>query len=307
MSAPLRFGIAIPQTFLGRAVEPTYIRDFVVRAEALGFDGAWVLEETLGKTPSLEPIEVLTYAAAFTSRIRLGTGVLLTVLRSPVHVAKSLTTLDHLCGGRLIVGVGLGGEQDKYPAYGITVERRAARFTEGIQLMRRLWTEAEITFDGEFWKLNGAAMEPKPRQKPHPPLWFGGHHPNAIRRAVELGDGFLGAGASSTARFAGEAEVLRRTLAAAGRDPASFPVSKRVYLALDNDEARAKRRLGEWFGSFYRNEALAEQAAVFGGPQQVMDGLAAVVAAGARMVVLNTCFDDFEQLERLVTDVLPKL
>ena len=221
MTSRVRLAVAIPQTFLSGSVDTQKIREYLTRAEALGFESAWVVEQVLGSIPSLEPIELLSYAAAVTERIRLGTAVLLTALRSPVHTAKSLATLDQLSHGRLIVGVGLGGNPNVSPAYGFTAARRVTRFVEGIRVMRALWTEPRVSFDGVFWKLENASMEPKPVQKPHPPLWFGAHHPNALRRAVELGAGFMGAGSASTAAFAEEMKQLGAVLDEAGRDPAT--------------------------------------------------------------------------------------
>ncbi|MGH7347205.1 MAG: LLM class flavin-dependent oxidoreductase, partial [Candidatus Rokuibacteriota bacterium] len=209
MPAGVRLGVAIPQTILTGALDVRGLRGFLARAEALGFESVWVVEQILGSITSLEPVTVLTYAAACTERIRLGSAVLLTALRSPIHLAKTVATLDQLSGGRIDVGVGLGGNPRIYPAFGLSAERRAARFTEGIRLMKRLWTEERVTLDGEFYKLQNAAMEPKPVQKPHPPLWFGGHHPNALRRSVELGDAFIGAGSVSTKVFLDELKVLR--------------------------------------------------------------------------------------------------
>jgi probable F420-dependent oxidoreductase len=288
-------------------VDPGSIRKYLARAEALGFHSAWVVEQILGSIPSLEPIELLTYAAAVTTRIRLGSAVLLTALRSPVHTAKSLATLDHLSGGRLIVGVGLGANPKIYPAYGIAAERRAARFAEGIQVMKRLWTEPRVTFEGEFFKLQNASMEPKPVQKPHPPLWFGGHHPNALKRTVELGDGFMGAGSLSTAKFGEEVMLLRRLLQEAKCDPAAFPVAKRVYIAVDRDKARAGKRLTEWFGAFYGRPQMAEEVSVWGPPEDCAEGLKQVVAAGARLLMLNPVFDELEQLEVFASEIAPKL
>ena len=307
MTTPLTFAVALPQTFPNRQPDPKLIRDYVLRAEALGFDSLWVVENVLGSIPSLAPVELLTYAAAVSTRIKVGTAVLLTALGSPVHLAKSLATLDHLSGGRLVVGVGLGGNPKIYPAFGITAERRAARFAEGVQVMKALWTQPRVTFAGDFWKLENASMEPKPLQKPHPPLWFGAHHPNALRRTVALGDGFMGAGSISTAAFTEEVGVLRGLLSEAGRDPAAFPIGKRVYLALDDDRGRAAKRLTEWFGAFYGRPEMAEQVSVWGSAQQCLDGLAAVVAGGARLLVLNPVFDEMQQLERLASEVVPKL
>jgi len=300
-------GVAIPQTVLQGGFEVAKLRTFLARAEALGFESAWVVEQILGGIRSLEPVTLLTWAAACTERLRLAPAVLLTALRSPVHLAKALSSLDHLSGGRLTVGVGLGGNPKIYPAFGLLAARRAARFAEGLRLMKRLWTEERVTFDGEFFKLQNASMQPKPLQKPHPPLWFGGHHPNALKRAVELGDGFIGAGSLSTAGFLEEVALLRRLLKDAGRDPASLPLGKRVYIAVDEDRARAGRRLAEWFGAFYGKPELATEVCVWGGPEECVDRLGEIVAAGVGFLMLNPVFDEMEHLELFASRIAPKL
>jgi probable F420-dependent oxidoreductase len=303
----VRFGIATPQIFLEEPMGPGELRDWVRRAEALGYDSLWVQEQILSGVTCLEPIELLTFAAAHTSRVRLGTAVLLTVVRSPAHTAKSLATLDQLSGGRLVAGVGLGAGQARYPAYGITAGDRVARFTEGLRLMKALWTEPRATFKGRFYSVDGAPMEPKPAQKPHPPLWFGAHHPAALRRSVEMGDGFILAGSSSTAEALAELQALRAVLAEMRRDPASFPVSKRVYVAIDRDRDRAGKRLTEWFGRYYGNAEMAARVSVWGSPQECVDRIAELTRAGVGLVILNPVFDQTEHLERLASDVIPAL
>jgi probable F420-dependent oxidoreductase len=312
MTAPrVRLAVGVPQTWTRTEAgfDPGKLATFLRRAEALGFESAWVVEQTLAlaDVACLEPVEVLAYAAACTARIRLGTAVLLTPLRSPVHLAKSLATLDQLSRGRLEIGVGLGGSPEVYPAFGITADRRTARFREGLEVMRRLWTEPRVTFAGEFWRLDGAVMEPKPLQRPHPPLWMGAHHENALRRVVGLGAGFMGAGSASTETFAREVGLLRGMLADAGRDPAAVPIGKRVYVAIDRDPDRAGRRLGEWFGAFYGRPELAVRVSVFGSADRCAEGLRAVAAAGAGLIMLHPVFDELEQLEAFATDLAPRL
>lgn len=301
----VEFGIAIPQTFADGPVRMDLIRDAIVRAEALGFASLWVQEEILGTPPTLEPVELLSYAAAVTRRARLGTAVLVSPLRSPVHLAKSLATLDQLSHGRLIVGVGLGGSTGAYPAFGVPADGRVARFREGIELMRRLWTEPTVTHHGPFWTLDGAALEPKPVQRPHPPIWIGARHPAALRRAVALGDGFIGAGASSLAEFAEAVGIVREALTESGRDPAAFPIAKRVYITVDDDGGRAGRRLEAWLSRFYGTPGLAEKVAVCGPPRACAGALSAVAARGARLLILNPLFDEPGELERLAAEVLP--
>ena len=307
MNARADLAVSIPQTFPGRSIDPRFIRAHLARAEALGFHSAWVVEQILGSIPSVEPVALLTYAAAVTERMKLGAAVLLTALRSPVHLPKSLATLDHLSQGRLIIGVGLGGNAAVYPAFGLSADRRAARFAEGIRVMKRLWTEPRTTFAGEFYTLTNASMEPKPVQTPHPPIWFGAHHPDALRRTALLGDGFMGAGSLSTAKFAEEVTMLRSLLREVGRDPEAFPIGKRVYIAIDPDRARAGKRLAEWFSAFYGRPQMAEEVSVWGPPEECVERLREVMAAGARLLLLNPVFDEMEHLEQFASVIAPRL
>ena len=305
----MRFGIAIPQYVTGGRFDPAALRGFLTRAEELGFEGAWTGEQVLGTMPHLGPLEVMAYAAACTERIRIGCAALITSLHSPVHLAKSLSTLDQLSGGRLDVAIATGGRFRPFAAFGVDPATFVARFTEGLELMRALWAKDRFDFDGRFWQLENAAMEPKPVQKPHPPIWFGAGAPASLRRAVRLGDGFLGAGSTTTEAFAGHVQVIRTALADQGRDPASFPIAKRVYIAVDDDPARARERIAAALDELYGYFGLRDLGAVAiaGTPDDCAAGLREVAAAGAEMIVLNPMFDDAAQMERLTAEVLPRL
>jgi probable F420-dependent oxidoreductase len=301
----LKVGIGIPQAFPNTPIDPSSIAAFLRRAEALGFDGAWTQESALGRMPTLDSVHLLTFAAAYTSRLRLGCAVHLTALHSPVHLAKSLMTIDHLSNGRVIVGVGLGTPRVD-AAFGVDSATRVARFTEGIHLMKALWTEPSVTFNGRFFQLDGAAMEPKPVQRPRPPIWFGGSHPNALRRAARLGDGFIGAGSTSTSDFVEQVRTVHACLREAGRDASTFPISKRVYIAVDDDKQRASRKLEDWF-TFNYGHSQHERVAVWGPAEECAARLREVADAGAQMIVLTTLFDFNQQLERIAADLLPRL
>ena len=303
----VRFGIGIPQVQPEPQADVAALHRFLRRAEDLGYESAWVLEQPVGSARVLEPTAVLAHAAAVTSRMRLGTAVILLPLRVPVELAQTLATVDQLSGGRLIAGVALGAWKDRYPAFGLSAEGRVRRFEEAVQLLKRLWTEPSVTLDGEFWKLEAAAVEPKPVQQPHPPLWFGGAAPAAVQRAARLADGWIGAGSASTADFAGAHTVMREALAAERRDPAGFSVAKRVYVAVDEDRERARSRLRDWFQGFYGKPDLADRVAVFGSPDACVEGLAEVVRAGAQLIVLNPVFDQERQAEMLAAEVIPAL
>src|SRR5580692_9778104 len=304
----MRFAIGIPQFYSDGEFDPAAFRAYLTRAEELGFDSAWAQEQTLGSSPQLAPIETMTYAAACTERLRLGCAVFVSTLYSPVHLARSLSTLDQLSRGRIEIGVGTGGPGRPFAAFGVDPGRYVSRFTEGVALMKALWTEPEVTFHGKFWQLENAPMEPKPFQKPYPRLWFGGASEPALRRAVRLGDGFFGAGSSSTARFAEQVQIVRGALAEAGRAAGDFPVAKRVYIAIDDDAGRARARMNDALTRLYgrRVEAI-EAAAVAGTPADCVRELRLVAAAGAELILFTTLFDQAEQNERLAAEVIPGL
>src|SRR5712692_3906930 len=249
----LSFGIAAHQIHRDLPVDPAAIQTCVQRAEALGFHSLWVQEQAVLRqaASALEPASLLSYAAALTRRIFLGAAVFLVNLRNPIQLAKSLASLDQLSQGRLIAGVGLGAVTRLYQAYGLSPDKRLARFNEALTLMQKLWTEDNITFEGQFWQLKNATLVPKPFQKPHPPIWLGGNAPAALRRAARRGNGFIGAGSSSTANFKEQVKIVQEALAEEKKNPAEFTIAKRVYIAVDRDRDRAAKRLHEWFGLYY--------------------------------------------------------
>jgi probable F420-dependent oxidoreductase len=304
----MRFAIAIPQFFSDGEFDPAAFRAYFARAEELGFDSAWAQETVIGPSSQLGPVEAMTYAAACTERLRLGCVVFVSTLYSPVHLAKSLSTLDQLSRGRIEIGVGTGGQGRPFAAFGVDPQRYVARFAEGVELMKELWTEPSVTFDGEFWQLKDAVMEPKPFQKPHPPLWFGGNAPTALRRAVRLGDGFFGAGSTPTAKFADQVKIVREVLADRGRPAGDFPIAKRVYIAVDEDAGRARERMNAALERLYgRRVGDIEAAAVTGTPAHCVREARKVAEAGAELILFTAMFDQAEQAERLASTVIPEL
>jgi len=304
----MRFAIAIPQFFTDGEFDPAAFRAYFARAEELGFDSAWAQESVLGPSSQFGPVEVMAYAAACTERLRLGCVVFVSTLYSPVHLAKSLSTLDQLSRGRIEIGVGTGGKGRPFAAFGVDPQRYVARFTEGVELMKKLWTEPSVTFDGQFWQLKDARMEPKPFQKPHPPLWFGGNAPAALQRAVRLGTGFFGAGSSPTAKFADQVTIVREALAGLGRPAGDFPIAKRVYIAVDEDAGRARERMNAALERIYgRRVDDIEAAAVTGNPADCVREVRKVAEAGAELILFTALFDQAEQAERLAATVIPQL
>lgn len=303
-------GVAVPQVFLGGSqdaqIDLPFIRAFVQRADELDYESLWVQETIVSDFAILEPVGLLNYIAALTSKARLGTSVLLTVLRNPVQLAKSLSSLDNLSQGRLIFGLGIGGHVPE-SIFGYSSELRARRFVEGIKAIKALWTKPSASVSGTFWNFENVAMQPKPVQKPHPPIWFGARQEQPLRRAVRHGDGWMGAGSSSTGDFVRQSGMVRRLLDEADRDPAGFTLSKRVYIAVDNDRDRAERRLREWFGVRYKSADMASQVSVWGSLDECRNKLGEIVSAGAQHLLLNPVFDDMDHLELAAADIIPAL
>jgi probable F420-dependent oxidoreductase len=305
----VRFAVSIPQLDTS-GFDATGVRSYLARAEEVGFTSAWTIEQTIGPTPLLAPLPLLAYAAACTERLRLGVGVLVTSQHDPVQLAATIASIDRLSHGRLDVGISAGGGFRNFSAFGVDRDSFVSYFTEGVQLMKAAWSDdVSITFHGRFRELDAVDLAPKPVQRPHPPLWFGASAPSSIARAVTHGDAYLGAGSSTTAKFAEQVRMVRGELARQGRSEHEFPIGKRVYLAVDPDATRAREHVSNGLRRIYGKVDGLDAVAVAGTPDDVVAGLREVEAAGAEMIVLNPLGadvpDDREQLERLLADVLP--
>ena len=291
----IKLGISLPH----RSPEPigmASVHQVAQRAEALGFRDLWVTENTLDHVTCFDPVVILTYAAAVTTRIRLGASVVVLAIHSPLLVAHQWATLDHVSNGRAILGVGLGREHH-YRQFEVPQDGRVARFREELALIKALWTQPKVTHHGRFYHLDDATMSPKPVQRPHLPVWMGVGHPNAIRRAASLADGWMGSGGSSIAEFGRSVVLLKQALEQGGRDPAGFPVSKRIFLAVDDNPAVARAELHRWFTEVYHNPAGTEASGIYGTPEQVRACLEEVAAMGANHLLLNPVSRFTEQLE----------
>ena len=293
----ISFGFALPH----RSTDPidvAAVRHVAQRADALGFRDLWVTENTLDHVFCLDSVVALTYAAAVTTTIRLGVSVMVLPLHHPVHVAHQIATLDYLSNGRAILGAGLGRDSH-YAEFQIPRERRVLRFRECVDLIKALWTESKVNFNGSIFQLDGATMALKPVQQPRPPIWFGGDHPDAIRRAATIADGWMGSGSSSTAVFARNVSILKAELEKAGRDPATFPISKRVFLSVHERPDVARVELHRWFNIVYHKPEGADASGIHGTPEQLRARIEEMIATGANHLLLNPVCRHAEQLEAL--------
>jgi len=273
------------------------VRMVAIRSDALGFRDLWVTENTLDHVTSFDPAIVLTFAAAITTRIRLGASVLVLPVHDPREVAHQWATLDYTSNGRAVMGVGIG-QTRHLREFQIPEPGRVARFREQVEVIRALWRQEKVTHHGRFYHLEGARLGVRPLQKPLP-IWIGAGHPDAIRRAAGIADGWMGAGGSSTDDFRRAVPLLKKALETAGRDPTNFPISKRIFIAVDEKPEVAKAELHRWYTEVYHNPAGTDASGIHGTPEHVREQLEAMIAAGANHLLLNPVSRYGEQLEAL--------
>ena len=307
------FGINLPQFHPDDSGQLFSVGDFAEKAESLGFDSVWTLDRVFHGVPFLEPLSMLAFVASRTRRIKLGTAVLMTPLRIPSILAKTAATIDFLSGGRLILGIALGGQADEYAASGTPMNERVARFVEGIKIMRMLWNEDNVNFQGRFWKLNNVSIHPKPSQRGGIPLWIGGSQVGSgvkeavVKRAARHGDGWLGAGSSTLTAFE---DAYRKFILFAkelGRESSRLTGAKRVYVHVDSDVERARKILDSTLSAFYGKRFNVEELCVYGSESSCSQQLARYVEAGARTIILHPVADQLHQAEVLAKDVVPGL
>jgi probable F420-dependent oxidoreductase len=287
------------------------ILELAEHAETLGFDSVWVGDSVLAR-PRFEALTTLAAVAARTQRVRLGTGVLLPMLRHPVLLANEVASLDHVANGRLILGVGIGGNApavaQEFAACGISINRRVGLFEESLALLRRLWTEPEVTFQGRYFQVQSVRLGLRPLQKSGVPLWVAGRVDNALRRILRLGDGWLPISSSPEA-FKADWDRLQALGQEMGRDARELHRCLYTTLNVNADVAQSERELRAFIESYYGipYEVLARQNGLcVGSAEHCIAWLKAFIAAGAQTIVVRFGSPDQSgQLARFAKEVLP--
>jgi len=303
---PLRFGLGLPNAFPLGEPNLDFLR-FAEQAEELGYDSLWAGDHIVFHIPRYEIFTTLAAVAARTRRVTIGPGVLLLCLRNPVHVAQAIATLEHLSQGRLLFGVGVGGEHAKeFAASGVAKSERGARTDEALDIVHRLLTEAEIAHEGRFWTLRGIAMTLKPRRRI--PVWVGGRVEATFRRVVRHGDAWFPGFVTPEAFRAGSARI-DELCRAQGRDPRTIERGLYLFVNVDRDADRARRSVEDFLSRNYAMPAKPfEPYFVAGTPAQCIDAVRGYLAAGARhLTVRFATRDPLEQLEHWSREVLPAL
>ena len=307
MATNANIGLLVPGSFGGEPPTMYEFTKFFSRAEDLGFHSLWTIDRIFHEVNILDPMTLLSCAAAVTSRIRLGTSVLLFVLRNPVLMAKTTSTLDRLSGGRLILGLSLGGRDHEFGPLGVSVRTRVSKLTEGLTVMRKLWSEENVTFHGRHYHMEGVNMQPKPVQQPSIPIIMGGRADAVLRRSAELADGWVAGGRGGPEEFNLAWEQVCTYARAAGKDPETLDSAKLMYITVGDDPEWCKERLREFTHAYYGPGYDVDNDCVFGPPGQCAAKIQGFIDAGAKTVILGPTWPDVDQISRIANEVVPLL
>jgi probable F420-dependent oxidoreductase len=295
----MQFGVTIPNNW--GIEDPRQVLALGPVAEELGYDSVWVMDhlfnngyirERLDDKPYYHPLATLSYLAATTRRVTLGTSVLVLPYHNPVELAKYTATLDQMSGGRVILGVGVGAMTEEFAALSVPFRQRGALTDECIAIMKELWINPDPTYHSRRWSFSDLKFSPKPVQKPHIPLWVGGSSPGALKRAAIMGDGWHPSGLSPEEFSQGRQEV-RTLAAAAGRDPDSLTMSIRVEVEA-HGRASSQRAQG-------RARLSGEDI------DQMITGINAYQSAGVEHIVLALNTGDISRITVLMQDIARKV
>ena len=270
------------------------------QAEALGYDSVWV-GDSLMALPRHEPITLLAGVAARTERVLLGTAVLLPGWRNPVVLAQQVATLDQISEGRIILGVGIASDAPRiradFEAANVPFDKRVGRLMEGLRLCRELWTGEPVSWDGR-WTINEGTLGPKPHQPGGPPIWIGGSVPASVARVGRHLDGWFPNG-PDPAEYREIWTEMKSVARDAGRDPDKLTGAQYLTIAIDDDTARADRRIDEFMGVYYgKGFNLRDSQPCFAGSLSgAKELIAAYAAAGASHFVLRFAGDHQRHLE----------
>ena len=299
----------------GTAVDAGVMLDLAERAEAAGLHSVWVGDSLLSK-PRLEPVAALAALAVRTSRVRIGTAVMLPAIRHPVPLAHSLATVDVLSHGRLVVGAGVGGaftpeQAQDFSAAGVDPATRAGRFTEMVRVMKRLWTEEHVNWDGERFQLADVTLLPRPVQPGGVPLLLATHYRTGserqARRAARYGDGIIGI-SDSPDEFARTVARVDELASAEGRDLSGFQRVFYLTVNIGPDADRARAEAEDFLMAYYGVNHWGDRWGPWGTPETIVERVQAYAAAGAgELIVRFASWDQREQWERFERQRAPRV
>ncbi len=289
--------------------KPKLFFDLISHCDSLGIDSIWFSDRIIGADNILEPTVAMAAVAGRSKFMKLGTNVLIFPLRNPVLMAKELATLDFLSNGRLLLVAGLGrDDEDEFQACGISKKSRGKRTDEVITLLRKLWTEENVNFDGEFYRLNNVNIDPVPIQKYGPPIWIGGRSDAALRRTGRLGDGWLPSYLTPNEAKIGIESIKQYTTQFGRIIPDDhYGVNIQFFIGSTQEEAL---KLSSPYQALRRTDIAPEEYGAFGTTGQIVERLRQYMKGGVTKFVMKpVCSPDhlFSQLELLANNVLTEL
>ena len=279
--------------------------------ERLGYDSVWVGDSITSK-PRLEPLTIMSALAARTQRVRIGTAVMLTALRHPVHLAHAMATIDNISNGRAILGAGAGrGDNqmyvDEHSAVGVPVNERADRMEEGIRILRALWTQESVTHEGDYYPLSNVTLEPQPLQQPLP-IWISSNWVRrGLKRVAEMGDAWI-TNVPSVELFSRCWDRVQENATGFGRDAGQM--TRALYISVNlNDEDEALAEGDQFMRAYYSRpyEAVSKQLlCVFGPPEKCVEAISRYREAGVTYFIVRFASpNQVEQLNKFTNYVLP--
>ena len=285
--------------------KPENAVNFAKKCEAMGCHSMWSIDRIA--YDNLETLTVLAAAAGATQRIRLGTSVLLGNTRHPTHLAKIIATLDFISNGRFTLGLGFGSRDNDYKAVEIPYEHRGSRAVEQVQLMKRLWTEDNVTHKGRFFNVENVTIGPRPIQKPHPPIWTGGSAEVALKRAGTWADGYI-CGSSAIADFQATWEKIAGYARTAGRNPNTIERASLAFMAINDDKAKAVKCVEDYTMRYYgRIRNPVESSSIVGSPEQCVERIQYFLSKGLSTLIIGVADPDPRQMDLFGEKVLPKI
>ena len=315
LEAQLRIGVQTMHRRSEPASEPWLptiddLQTHVQLIDRCGYDSLWAGDHVAFAIPILDPLLQLAQAAVVSRRLIMGTAVYLLPLRPPGPVAKMVSSLDHLAEGRLIFGVGVGGEFPKeFELCGVPLNERGSRLTESMEVLRKIWSGESVSHQGRHFQFSEVAMQPPPRQRGGPPIWCGGRSDAALARAARLADGWISY-VVTPAMFAESLAKIARFAAEAERRVTSFGTAHLLFLRIDDDPNEAFRAANQCLSVRYAMDFSkpTRRYAALGRPADIAAQVLAYHEAGVRHLILDFVgpYEDRDrQIERFAADVMP--
>ena len=308
------FGIAVQNfTAYPQMPDAKALVEYGVRMEQMGFDSLWVWDHILlgvePNFPIIESLTLLTAIAARTTKIKLGTGILVLPMRNPVILAKQLSSMDLLSDGRLIMGMASGWYKREFDAVGVPFEQRGKIMDENLDILTRFWTEDMVKGEWTYHKIPAGVMFPKPVQKPRPPILIGGYVDRVLKRAATTGDGWL-TYFYRPESFAKSWAKIRDFAKEGGKNPDTLLNAAQLPIMIGKSRAAIESEMMEWLGKEWDYASWSDStkdSAILGTVDECVAQLKEHIAAGVQKLIFVPYKYQMDQIEIIAREIIPRL